>query len=276
MGGSSSKIQLNKNQEYQLKKQQQNVVCNIKINNVEKGEGFLCFCPKTKIPMLITDTRTFQEKDINNKNKMELILRNKEKYHNYHIDLKIPRACYMNKDEEIIMFEIKEEDKLKSGKYDNFAEFDANINYNDISKYNNKSIYLLTYSLEKEKFPVGKITKTNEKDDSIEHNCENIKKNILYAPILLLDNYKVIGFNQLQTKGIFLKKFLKEFEEKEKELKRIELQKQLEEIRKREALEKLEEEKKKKKKKRKKNQKKKKKKEEQKKKKNKKENQKRC
>ena len=225
MGIGSSKIQLNQNQEYRLKKQQKNVVCNIKINNVEKGDGFLCFCPKTESRILITDTRTFQEKDINDKNEMVLILKNKE---NYSIDLKIPRAYYMNQKEGIIMLEIKEEDNLKSGEDGNFVEFDDDINNNDTSKYNKKNIYLLPFELEKEKFPVGKITKVNEKDDLIEHNCENIKKNILYAPILLLENYKVIGFNRSQTKGIFLKKFLDEFKKKEKELKK-EIQKKLEE-----------------------------------------------
>ena len=185
MGGSSSKLQLNQNQEYQLKKQLKNVVFKILVNKVEKGDGFLCFYPKTKTRILITDTRTFKENDIKNQKNMELILRNKEIYR---IDLNIPRACYMNEDEEIIMLEIKEEDNLKSGEDGNFVEFDDNIKSNDISKYNNKNIYLLPSELGKEKFPVGRITKMDEKDGSIEHNCENIKKNILYAPILLLDN----------------------------------------------------------------------------------------
>ena len=244
MGIGSSKIQLNQNQEYRLKKQQKNVVCNIKINNVEKGDGFLCFCPKTKARILITDTRTFQEKDINDKNEMVLILKNKE---NYSIDLKIPRAYYMNQKEGIIMLEIKEEDNLNSGEDGNFVEFDDDINNNDTSKYNKKNIYLLPFELEKEKFPIGKITKVNEKDDLIEHNCENIKKNILYAPILLLENYKVIGFNRSQTKGIFLKKFLDEFEIRIEEQRKSEEQKKLkeEEQKKIEAQKKKEEQKRK-------------------------------
>lgn len=238
MGSSSSKLQLNQNQEHRLKKQLKNVVCNILINNVEKGDGFLCLCPKTKTRILITDTRTFKEYDIKDKKNMELILKNNEIYR---IDLNIPRACYMNKDEEIIMLEIKEEDNLKSGEDGNFVEFDDDLINNDISKYNNKNIYLLPFELEKNKFPVGKITKMDEKDGSIEHNCENIKKNILYAPILLLDNYKVIGFNQSKNKGIFLKKFLDEFEIKEKELKKkLEEQKRTEEQKKMEEQKRLE------------------------------------
>ena len=228
MGVGSNKIKLNESQEYMLKKQLRNIICKISVNDKEKGYGFLCYFPKSKSRMLITDTFTFNKKDINDKSILELI--NKKNYDKKKkIDINIPRASFMNEDKKIMLLEIKDEDILND---DYFAEFDENINVNNANKYIDKKIYLLPYNLENSQFPTGKIININEKDDSIMHNFEKIIKENSYGPILLLDNFKVIGINQNKTKGIFLKNCFGEFEKVKELLNEEEERKKKEEERK--------------------------------------------
>ena len=210
MGSSSSKIKLNQQQEYKLNKQLKNNIYSISINDESKGFGFLCFIKNSETRILITSTRTLNEKDITKKINLELKRKDNKKYN---INLDIKRAYYLNEYKDLIMLEIKKEDNFED---DNFFEVDNNIN--DPSKYLKKEVYLLPYKLENNKFPVGKIIKINNNDDSIEHNCDDIEKENLFGPLLLLDNFKIIGFNQSKTKAIFLKKYLDEYIEKKREL----------------------------------------------------------
>ena len=215
MGSSSSKIKLNQQQEYKLNKQLKNNIYNISINDESKGFGFLCFIKNSETRILITSTRTLNEKDIAKKINLELKRKDNKKYN---INLDIKRAYYLNEYKDLIMLEIKKEDNLED---DNFFEVDNNIN--DPSKYLKKEVYLLPYKLENNKFPVGKIIKINNNDDSIEHNCDDIEKENLFGPLLLLDNFKIIGFNQSKTKAIFLKKYLDKYIEKKRELKELKI-----------------------------------------------------
>ena len=210
MGSSSSKIKLNKQQEYKLNKQLEENIYSILINDESKGFGFLCFIKNSETRILITSTRTLNEKDIAKKINLELKRKDNKKYN---INLDIKRAYYLNEYKDLIMLEIKKEDNLED---DNFFEVDNNIN--DPSKYLKKEVYLLPYKLENNKFPVGKIIKINNNDDSIEHNCDDIEKENLFGPLLLLDNFKIIGFNQSKTKAIFLKKYLDKYIIKKREL----------------------------------------------------------
>ena len=120
-----------------LNRQMKESTCKILINNIEKGFGFLCFIPQSKIKILITDNNTLNITDINYKKDLIIILNNEKK----EIKTNIPRATYMNENNEIMILEIKNEDNL--GKF-NFLEFDENIDKNDPNKvYQKKEIYYL-------------------------------------------------------------------------------------------------------------------------------------
>ena len=211
--GSSKKIKLNDIQNHQLKKQRERNICKILINDEDKGFGFLCLLSRSKTRILITDTRTLSEKDIKNKKDLKIMIQNKI----ISIDTNIPRAFYMAEKREIMIFEINEKDDLNE---DNFLEFDNKMNTDNPNKeYKKVNIYLLPYELKEQNYPVGEIKSIDNKDYTIEHNCSNIDRDNFLAPILKLDNNKVLGFNKFKNNGIFLKVFLDEFEKNEKKLR---------------------------------------------------------
>ena len=190
-----------------LNLQKKESICKILLNNIEKGFGFLCFILKSKIKLLITDTNTLNKADINYKKELTIVLNNEKK----EIKTSIPRATYMDENNKIMILEIKDEDNFEKF---NFLDFDESIDKNDPNKaYKKKEIYILPYELKDEnKYPAGKIQSIDKRDYTIEHDCNNIdKKDKFLGPILLLDNYQVIGFNKKKDYGILLINFIDEF-----------------------------------------------------------------
>ena len=136
------------------------------------------------------------------------------------IDMSIQRESYTDKINNISIIELLDgEDDLDRLKNHKFLEFDDKMNDVKISKYEDKDIYI-PYKIKD--YPVGVIKSIKSDDEKkliIKHNCNNIETETYYFPILLLNNYKMIGFNLDREKGIFLKDVLNEFEKKEKKIK---------------------------------------------------------
>ena len=226
MGISSNKIDKLKSE---MKRQENKTICKIKINNIDKGFGILSIIPQIKTKILITDTNTLTDKDLKNNKNCSIIPNNKDCI-NINTD---DRAIYMDKKNNIIIIEIKDDEVFNLNE-ENFLKIDDNINKNNPNKhYENKEIYILSYNLKDNIFPYGVIKSINNLNFDIEHNCKNIDNEPFSFPILLLDTNTIIGFNKSKNKGIFFKKFLDKFiEEQNKKLKeKIEIIKKEEEKR---------------------------------------------
>ena len=168
-----------------------NCICKIKYNN---GIGFFCKIPlyNNIMNFLMTNYSIINENYFKENNKMELILNNDI----IKIDLNIKRIIYYNKEYDITLIELKEEDKIKE-----YIELD-NID----EKYENKSIYILGYLNEDICVSYGILNKIDKYN--IICNIDNIS---LGSPILNLKNNKLIGINILNNKRILLKYALNDF-----------------------------------------------------------------
>lgn len=226
MGSSSSKISLTDLQQYKLKYEKREAICKIRINQKDKGYGFLCMTPKSKTKLLITDSHTLKENDFEDNKSIEMIL-----YNNIIINISCSddRTIYMDKKNDIIIIEIKDDHQLKT---DFFLEFDDNIDINNPnSYYKNKSICILKDNLTDQTIHLGYIILINHKNFILEHNCD-IEIEPFSYPILFLQSLKIIGFNKSKNNGIFLKDLLDEFDKKLNEIKKIKIIKEEEEKRK--------------------------------------------
>jgi hypothetical protein len=228
--------ELNEDQRKVIDEQMKYSFYKISIDGFEKGFGFLSLFPRgeTKAKILISNCNCITEEIILEQKPIKLTAIYSDDY--VLIDTSIQRVFYTNSKFDISIIELNDEDDL--GRFENikYLEFDDNINKEKISKYEDKDIYIpfissddpeqLNKSINEKNFtfdyPLGIIKSINEKNFTIRHNCNNIKENKFYFPILLLDNYKVIGFNFNREKGILLKKALEEFEKKLKELNKYE------------------------------------------------------
>ena len=168
-----------------------NCICKIKYNN---GIGFFCKIQLNNKIMnfLMTNYSIINENYFKENNKIELILNNDI----IKIDLNIKRIIYYNKEYDITLIELKEEDKIKE-----YIELD-NID----EKYENKSIYILGYLNEDICVSYGILNKIDKYN--IICNIDNIS---LGSPILNLKNNKLIGINILNNKRILLKYALNDF-----------------------------------------------------------------
>jgi hypothetical protein len=106
------------------------------------------------LPVLITNNHVLNEKDIEDKQIIELTINNDSI--NTKIVIDNLRKTYTNKDYDITFIEIKESDNIN---INSFLEIDYEI-YEEIpkEKYKQKSIYLLHYpNSEKVKYSIGMI-----------------------------------------------------------------------------------------------------------------------
>ena len=190
---------------------QQNCICKIVScdSNEVNGTGFLTLIPfpdkLINLPVLITCNHIIN-RDVK---KVKLFLNDKiEKI----LVLDNSRKIYVNDEKDIIIIEIKKEDKLK---YKNILKIDYDILKN--KKLNDilKSIYILYYPFGKEVFlSMGSIE--NIKYDIIEYKCET-EKGSSGAPIINLNSCRIIGIHKETNKnlslniGILLKDSIKNF-----------------------------------------------------------------
>ena len=166
-----------------------NCICKIKAKK-GFGTGFFCEIPfkKEKVKVFITNYTILSEKDLKENKKLKLLLNDENKI--IILDLEIKRKTYINKDYDITIIELKEEDKIKD-----YLELDDNL-FQDNSDiiYEDKSIYILHY-------PNGKNACVSY---GLLNNIDNY--NIIFkcfadngsfgAPILNLNNNKIIGINK--------------------------------------------------------------------------------
>ena len=192
-----------------------NSICKIKINNAI-GTGFFCkikFDGNYSMNFLMTNYRIFNENYFKKHKKLDLLLNDDNEI--VLINLNIKRNIFYNKEKDITLIELKEEDKIKE-----YLELDDNLfKYKEPVFYENKSIYILGYPNGKNAcVSFGILNKIYEYD--ILHTC-SVETGFSGSPILDLKNNKVIGINkggESNSKnfnnGTFLKCILKLFFQK--------------------------------------------------------------
>ena len=120
--------------------QMTNCICKIKIKR-EIGTGFFCiFSYKNEtLKVFMTNYHVLNEKDLEKNKKLNLLLNDEEEI--ITVNLENKRKIYFNKDYDITIIELKEEDKIK-----NYLELD-DILFKDNSEniYVYRSIYVLQY-----------------------------------------------------------------------------------------------------------------------------------
>ena len=117
-----------------------NCICKIKIKG-KFGTGFFCNIPDKNetIKVIMTNYHVLNENDLKENQKLNLLLNDEKEI--IKINLQIKREIYFNKDYDITLIELKDEDKIK-----NYFELDGNL-FKDDSEiiYLDKSIYALQY-----------------------------------------------------------------------------------------------------------------------------------
>ena len=199
--------------------QMMNYICKIKIKGAT-GTGFFCKIPlgvNETLNVLMTNYHVLDEKYYKDNKEINLLVNDEDKA--YEINLLIKRKTYFNKDYDIAIIELKEEDGIK-----NFLELDENL-FKDKENifYEDKSLYVLQYPNGKNACVSYGLLINIEKND-IKHTCST-EKGSSGSPILNLENNKVIGIHKeagLSTfnfnKGTLLKFPLNDFEKKENNL----------------------------------------------------------
>ena len=167
------------------------------------GKVFFC---KIKIhdiiiTVLITDYKTFNEEYLINNNNIE-ILKNKEI-----IIIERDILYYMNKELDISVIQIKENNKIK------ILEIDENIYKKESEMYLNKETIYIIYD---KKVSYGIINNISKSEIIISCNLNNINKN--RYPIFNLNSNKLIGIydnnSKYYNKGIFIRYIINELEMK--------------------------------------------------------------
>ena len=169
--------------------QMMNCICKIKIKG-KFGTGFFCKIPfrKESINVFVTSYYILDEKDYKENKKINLSLNDDKDI--LTIDLGVDRETYFNKDYDIALIEIREEDNII-----NYLELDDNL-FQDNSEINyiNGSIYVLHY-LNGKNASVSYGLINNIDKYKIIHNCI-IDKCSSWSPILNLKSNKVIGMHK--------------------------------------------------------------------------------
>jgi len=171
-----------------IENQKINSICKIINDNQVSGTGFLALIPfpdrLNKLPVLFTCNHVIK----GNENEIKLIFNDKlEKI----LKLNNIRKIYINKDKDITIIEIKEVDNYD---INNFLEIDYNMFENKDLNEIYKSIYIIHFPFGKESnLSIGTIEKIE--DDIIKHKCAT-GKGSSGAPIISLNNFKIIGIHQ--------------------------------------------------------------------------------
>ncbi len=192
--------------------QMQNNICKIITKN-GKGTGFFCTIPhkNKKINVLITSNHLINEKMIQKKSDINLLLNDDKKEKN--IELNEDRQIYTNKEYNITIIEIKK----SKDKINDFLELDENI-FRVSPNIFNETAYIIQYPkiLTQQKAAVSYGIVKEIDDYEIIHFCYT-ESGSSGAPILNLSNNKVIGIHRESStklncnKGTFLKKPINEF-----------------------------------------------------------------
>ena len=180
-------------------------VCRIEKSD-KSGTGFLCGIPfpgkSHLIPVLITSYNILNKDDLIPGKFIKIVFYDKS----YRIlNMNKKRKIYTN-DEiryNITIIEIIKEDNLYINKT---LKIDKNNYDENYLKYlfHNKTVYSIYYPQNSEiKYDINKITNIDPTSNTFIHLCPG-EEGTLGAPILNLDNYKVIGFNKGNNMGTLL------------------------------------------------------------------------
>ena len=192
-------------------------ICKIKIGE-EQGTGFFCKIPfpdiNNMLSVIITNNHIIND-EILYKDNSKININIEEENEIKEINLN-NRIKYTNKEYDITIIEIKENDNIK-----NYLELDDKIiedilnNNNKNNKYIDDTIYIIQYPEGKLSVSYGILDNIYEdKKYNFRHKC-NTKGGSSGSPILNINNNKIIGIHKKGTKqynkGTFLNYPIKEF-----------------------------------------------------------------
>ena len=184
-------------------------ICKICRNDGNKGTGFFCNInyENKYIPVMITNYHVINNKYIKENEKIVITINDDKE--NKTIELK-NRIIYKNKEYDIIIIEIKENDGIN-----NYMNIDKRYLNNNINIIYDKSIYIIQYPLGKKVgVSYGIINKINEYN--IEYFC-NTDSGSSGSPIINIINNEIIGIHKEGIKkrkvnrGTLLKYPIKDF-----------------------------------------------------------------
>ena len=180
------------------------------------GTGFFCFIPYNSsfLRVLMTNYHVIDEKFIKENKIIKLGIYNDKYYKDISLDNN--RKIYINKQYDLTIIEIKDNDKLNN---DIFLRIDENLfKENSYLIYSSdKSIYTLHYpNLDKASVSYGIIKEINNKD--FKHSCST-QNGSSGSPILNLKTKRVIGIHKKKGKSqanfnlaTFLKKHIEDIQ----------------------------------------------------------------
>ena len=173
--------------------QMMNCICKIKINAVN-GTGFFCKIPYKNSSKKVLMTNYHILNDVYYKQNKEINLFLNDDKEVKIINLGIERKTYFNKDYDMAMVEIKENDNIN-----NYLELDDNLVKNETQAYyKDISIYTLHYPLGN-KASVSYGLSSDIDNYEIKHLCST-EHGSSGSPILNLSNNKVIGIHKQGSK----------------------------------------------------------------------------
>ena len=163
----------------------------ISLDKGEEGTGFFCKIPfinNEELKVLITNNHVI---NLDNENeKITISMNNDSEIKEINLNNRIK---YTNKEYDITIIEIKEEDNIKD-----YLELDENIIKEGINQlYINNPIYIIQYSEQKKLGVSYGILKGifKEKEYNIKHSCFT-EEGSSGSPIINLINNKVIGIHK--------------------------------------------------------------------------------
>ena len=194
-------------------------ICQIRVENTQ-GTGFFCKIPypdmNNMLPVLITNNHVINEELLINNAKIFISIQEDENIKEMRLDNKIK---YTNRDYDVTIIEVKEEDNIKS-----YLELDDTLvksvltNDNLNKSYIKESIYIMGYIKGELAESSGLLDNIYEdKNYLLVHDCMT-GLGAAGAPILNVRNNKVIGIHHStishsnkKGRGTFLNFPIKEF-----------------------------------------------------------------
>ena len=186
--------------------------CKLVLEDGKEGTGF--FCSIIQYSLLVTTNIFIDESQLNrDNNKIKIYLGKNNEYNE--IELK-DRIKYTNKEYNITLIEIKNEEKDKIGNI--ILEIDENVKENKLSKLIGETIYILYHNKDKNISASYSIIEKYEENDYNFKCISNINNENSMALILNLSSFKIVGTliknENNNNLGIFVNKIMKEFIEK--------------------------------------------------------------
>ena len=169
-------------------------ICKIELNEGGHGTGFFCNITKgwNTIKVIMTNHHVLNEEDISIGKKIVFSLNNDKIFYDINIDKS--RKTYTNKQYDITIIEIKQNDNLDKIDFFDIDKRIFNENPNEIFK--NEQIYLLHYPKgNRMEYSMGLIKDIKDDNFTIRHLCDSACGSS-GAPIINTINFQVIGIHK--------------------------------------------------------------------------------